>query len=217
MAELQDGDSETRVRRSTLEIVELARRHNALQREGELEALVDLVRELEPETVLEIGTCHGGSLRAWCECAADNALVISVDLPDGEFGGGYYEAQVPDMLRHRQRGQEMALVAGNSHDADVHRRVTHYLDGRQVDFLFIDGDHTYEGVQKDFADYAPMVRDGGLIVIHDVRADPRDSRNRVHEFWRNVIRLAFPRAFEILTDGDYEGCGIGVIPWEASR
>ena len=37
-----------------------------------------------------------------------------------------------------------------------------------VDVLFIDGDHTYEGVKSDLANYGPLVKDGGKIVMHDV-------------------------------------------------
>jgi predicted O-methyltransferase YrrM len=38
----------------------------------------------------------------------------------------------------------------------------------QLDVLFIDGDHTYEGVKADLANYAPMVKSGGRIILHDV-------------------------------------------------
>jgi len=37
------------------------------------------------------------------------------------------------------------------------------LAGRQVDFLFIDGDHSYEGVKKDFEMYSSLVRKGGVV------------------------------------------------------
>ena len=37
-----------------------------------------------------------------------------------------------------------------------------------MDFLFIDGDHTAKGMKEDFLNYLPMVRQGGLIAIHDI-------------------------------------------------
>jgi hypothetical protein len=37
----------------------------------------------------------------------------------------------------------------------------------KIDFLFIDGDHSYEGVKKDFELYSTILSDNGLIVIHD--------------------------------------------------
>ena len=36
-----------------------------------------------------------------------------------------------------------------------------------IDFLHIDGDHTYEGVKLDWELYSPKVRPGGYITVHD--------------------------------------------------
>jgi hypothetical protein len=37
----------------------------------------------------------------------------------------------------------------------------------EIDFLFIDGDHSYEGVKKDFDLYSKIISKNGMIVIHD--------------------------------------------------
>jgi hypothetical protein len=37
----------------------------------------------------------------------------------------------------------------------------------QIDLLFIDGDHTYEGCARDVQQYVPFVRPGGYFVLHD--------------------------------------------------
>jgi 2-keto-3-deoxy-L-rhamnonate aldolase RhmA len=39
--------------------------------------------------------------------------------------------------------------------------VKEVLGGQPLDYLFIDGDHTYEGVRKDFEMYGPLVRAAG--------------------------------------------------------
>ena len=41
------------------------------------------------------------------------------------------------------------------------------LNGAMLDYVFIDADHTYEGVQRDLAAWWPMVRGGGLFMGHD--------------------------------------------------
>jgi glycosyltransferase involved in cell wall biosynthesis len=51
------------------------------------------------------------------------------------------------------------------------------LENRPVDFLFIDGDHTFEGCMSDVQRYVPMVRKGGLFVLHDYFGWFKDNVN----------------------------------------
>ncbi|MFN7590121.1 MAG: class I SAM-dependent methyltransferase [Planctomycetota bacterium] len=37
-----------------------------------------------------------------------------------------------------------------------------------IDLLFLDGDHSYDAVRQDFEDWAPRIRPGGYLVLHDV-------------------------------------------------
>lgn len=37
-----------------------------------------------------------------------------------------------------------------------------------LDFVFIDADHSYEGVKRDLTEWTPKVRAGGLISGHDI-------------------------------------------------
>jgi hypothetical protein len=48
---------------------------------------------------------------------------------------------------------------------DVHSQFVN----ESVDFLFIDGDHTYDAVRQDYELYFPKIRKGGLIFFHDSR------------------------------------------------
>ena len=38
---------------------------------------------------------------------------------------------------------------------------------KEIDYLFIDGDHNYEAVKQDFTDWFPHVKSGGVISFHD--------------------------------------------------
>lgn len=38
----------------------------------------------------------------------------------------------------------------------------------KIDLLFIDGDHSYEGVKKDWDLYSPMLKSGSIVIFHDV-------------------------------------------------
>jgi predicted O-methyltransferase YrrM len=48
-----------------------------------------------------------------------------------------------------------------------------------IDLLFVDGDHAYEAVARDVAEWAPLVRPGGFLVLHDVVHDVHTGPRRV--------------------------------------
>lgn len=37
----------------------------------------------------------------------------------------------------------------------------------EIDMLFIDADHSYESVKKDFDSFFPLLKDDGIILLHD--------------------------------------------------
>ena len=45
----------------------------------------------------------------------------------------------------------------------------------KIDMLWIDADHTYEGIQKDFKLYSQIMSDKGIIIIHDTDKDYVDN------------------------------------------
>jgi predicted O-methyltransferase YrrM len=195
------------------EIVAFAVEARALQRPAELADLVWEVKQLRPRTIVEIGTCHGGTVRAWCECARHDARIITVDLPGGPFGGGYTDERAGVIRTFARSKQKLSLVTGDSHTDEVRQEVWDLARGG-VDFLFIDGDHSYAGVKADFEDYSPLVRPGGLIAFHDIAPYPERPDVEVERFWREEIRGRYNMR-EFIHPGDYLGCGIGVIEVDA--
>jgi len=137
----------------------------------EILELAKLVSDLKPKAVLEIGTAGGGTLFLWCRLSAEDASIISVDLPGGLFGGGYPRWRAVLYRYFKKPGQRLYLIRGNSHDLRTLEKVKRILGNGKLDFLFIDGDHTYEGVKKDFEMYGPLVRSGGIIAFHDIVPD----------------------------------------------
>ena len=155
----------------------------AIQKRSELACLVDLVEEACPSTVVEIGTARGGSFYAWCQAAAADALLVSIDLPDPGYGAP------PDLslLRgYAKPGQDTCFLQADSHDRTTVDVLVRILDGVPVDFLFIDGDHSYQGVRQDFESYSPFVRPGGLVAFHDVITHPSEVDRGAVGFWREV-------------------------------
>jgi cephalosporin hydroxylase len=177
---------------------------------SEIAALLERLCKVEPLTVLEIGTARGGTLFLFTRVAAKDALIVSIDLPGGEFGGGY-DAGVETLYRSFARSrQRVELLIGNSHDVATLAEVRERLGGREIDFLFIDGDHTYEGVKRDFEMYSPLVRAGGLVAFHDIVPGPGYLVGGVPQFWAEV-RAGFAHVDEYVADWRQGRAGIGVV------
>jgi predicted O-methyltransferase YrrM len=155
-----------------------------IQMEDEITELVNEVRTLRPRAVIEIGTSMGGTLYLWTRFAAPDAIIISIDLPRGKFGGGYSPLRTPLYRRFARERQRLHLLRCDSHSPDTVSAVRELLGGRPVDFLFIDGDHTYDGVRKDWESYGEMMRPGGLVALHDVGKNYDDTE--VKRFWDEV-------------------------------
>ena len=160
----------------------------SMQIRSEILQLAELIRLQKPRTVLEIGTAAGGTLFLLSRMAAPDAHLVSVDLPGGACGGGYPSWRGDIYRRFAAPEQRMSLFRADSHSTETLERVKQLLDGSAVDVLFIDGDHTYEGVKRDFELYSPLVRDGGLIGLHDiVKYDPSwGYQVEVNRFWTEV-------------------------------
>ncbi len=156
------------------------------QSQVELRGFADLLRGRELKRVCEIGSFRGGSLFIWCQLASPDAQVISVDLAGRLFGGGHRRRSVELMRWFGQPGQRLEFVRGDSHAPAVRAQVEALLAGEQLDFLFIDGDHTYAGVKKDFEDYAPFVRPGGIIAFHDIEHDDARPESEVARLWQEL-------------------------------
>jgi predicted O-methyltransferase YrrM len=193
-----------------VELAEAAIERGAIQKPDELQRLVELLDGRKPRNVLEIGTCHGGTLWLWCQLAHPHAQIVSVDLPDGPYGGGYPTEAVPKLLSYGNDHQWIQLFRGDSHDELMLKSVKRFLAGKKIDLLFIDGDHTYEGVKRDWEMYSPLVRDGGVVVFHDIIEHFHLPDCRVDAFWNELKQNH--RHEEIFgAEDDLSWGGIGVI------
>jgi hypothetical protein len=153
---------------------------------SEIVDLAKVLKELAPKISMEIGTNYGGTLFLLFSISPPDAEILSVDLPNGPFGGGYPARKIPLYKRFPQCRQKLHLLQGNSHSTEMLDRIRKILRGRLLDYLFIDADHTYSGVKSDFAMYSPLVRSGGIVAFHDIVAHRNDASSEVHLFWQEV-------------------------------
>jgi predicted O-methyltransferase YrrM len=175
----------------------------------EIAKLLEIVVELRPKVILEIGTAGGGTLFLFTRIADPEAKIISIDLPGGPFGGGYPKWKIPLYLSFSKCSQKLHLIRRSSHELQTLEEVKGILGAEKVDFLFIDGDHSYEGVRKDFEMYSPLVGKCGIIAFHDIVPGPPENVGGVPRFW-NEIKHDF-NCREIVSDWRQGGYGIGVL------
>lgn len=177
----------------------------------ELAELIALVAERKPRTVIEIGTARGGTLLLLCRFAAPDATIISIDLPYGRNGGGYPRWKESLYRQFALPGQTLHLLRANSHDPQTMAKAQALLPGGQLDFLMIDGDHSYQGVRTDYELYGPMVGEGGVIALHDIVENPSDPSIDVNRFWEELRQSRGDAARAIVKDPEQGGYGLGLL------
>jgi len=179
-----------------------------MQIREEIKELLSILDSNKPKNVLEIGTACGGTLFLFCRVASSDATIISIDLP--ELSGGFPMYKIPLYKSFVKKGQRLYMIRADSHYPKTLEAVKKVLGNRKLDFLFIDADHTYEGVKKDFEMYAPLVREGGIIAFHDIMLGPYESGGGVRKFWSEIKHNRY-RYVEIVKDWEQNDSGIGVI------
>ena len=176
---------------------------------SEITALLELLEVEPPRNVLEIGTARGGTLFLLSRVASADARLASIDLPGGNFGGGYERIWVPLLKTLPRSRQTLKLMRADSHASRTYHETRRWLAGEQLDFLFVDGDHSFEGIRGDFLKYGALVRTDGLIAIHDIVPGSEDTVGGVPKFWK-VVKNAYETR-ELVEDWDQGGYGIGVV------
>jgi predicted O-methyltransferase YrrM len=184
-----------------------------------------ILKDGRPINVLEIGTKFGGTFFIWNKFNP-YGMNISIDLNDkGIHGGIGDEAMDKRDLWFQERFDNCHFIRGDSHadetklevvnlisqDCQVHDFASDvYLNTEFFDFLFIDGDHSFEGVKKDFEDYSPFVKKSGLICFHDIVISDRHHERNVYvgEFWQEIKDEPNFESFEINANEDWAGLGI---------
>lgn len=172
------------------------------QMPSEILSLARAVAELKPEIILEIGTARGGTLLIWSQLASKQ--VITCDIEDLSEKEAFLTSFPPPGSSCR-----VTLLRGDSHKSAFKDRVARQLDGKKADFLFIDGDHTKDGVTADYTMYREFVRPGGIIAFHDIMEAQPYPTNQVYGLWKG-LREKFPSE-EFIQDPSQIGFGIGII------
>jgi hypothetical protein len=107
--------------------------------------------------IVEIGTAEGGSAKIMREVTASkNIQIYTVDL-------------LPrDKAFELLKDSNVTLL----HGASV-QFAKNWDKSQKIDLLFIDGDHSFNGIYEDFVSWCPFLSDEGKVLFHDVDLEER--------------------------------------------
>lgn len=170
----------------------------------EFDALLALYRALKPRRVLEIGVREGGTLYQWIKHAPADTEFVAIDLP-GVAWGRWINANPHTFCEWAgQFGSRLNFIRGDSHDWNNWAAAAEFAP---FDFVFIDGDHSYNGVKADYRMYGGMLWPGGLLALHDILPDASDEHIEVWRLWEQLAG----RKQELTSHPTQTSRGIGVL------
>jgi len=177
------------------------------QIEDEICRFIKYSVNFSPKVICEIGVERGGTSFLFSNCFPSIEKVIGIDL---------VQKNGP-LLKFLSRSENF-YIEGFSSSEMVLKQVHKVLGGQDIDLLFIDGDHSYEGVKLDFEKFLPLVGENGIIAFHDICKDHYSRFGKrtsnftggVPEFWKE-IQEQYPGSVEFVHDPKQDGFGIGLI------
>jgi len=157
-----------------------------------------------PLRFVEIGSFAGSSL--FLTVRALKRIASQLQGFAIEPGG---HPQLPEVLKQLER--EVTHLPLFSHQAVPQLKQVFEQDGKLPTFIFVDGDHTYEGVRQDIIDYFPLLAPGGIMMFHDYLPPLSD------ENWQGIMyhhagnEPGIRQACQELMENTY-GCEVLDIP-----
>lgn len=173
--------------------------------------LYALVRSLKPEVAVEIGSARGKSTCFIGQGLRENGRgrLFAIDPHQTTNWNDTGAADSLAMLKQNLRrvGVECHVEIVRMMSADVAK------DWNQpIDLLLIDGDHSYEGVKRDWELFSPFVRSTGVVVFHDTAWELCGQKS---EYYR--ADMGVPRFVESLREAGYpvvtlyRDCGVSLV------
>lgn len=118
--------------------------------------------------LVEIGVFEGVTTRVLRDVMAADGVLFAVDpFFTGRLGVSLHQRIAHGEVARSRRGR-VEWIRATGRDAARDPRVA----DRDVDFIFVDGDHTWDGIAGDWEAWSGKVAPGGIMAFHDSRETP---------------------------------------------
>jgi MMP 1-O-methyltransferase len=148
---------------------------------------------------LEVGTyCAKSTVHLGAVAEAAGAHLVTLDHHHGseenQPGWEWHDATLVDA--HTGRLETLPHARRTLHDAGLEQSVTLLVGSTQqvapwwaspLELLFLDGNHTEEVAQHDYAAFARHLTSGALLAVHDVFPDPSDGGQAPWQVVRSAL------------------------------
>lgn len=170
-----------------------------IQRDSEFEVFLGILRDLDVRSYLEVGCKFGGTFYRIGMAMPAGSKCVSVDLPRQPESGTYRSMHgVIRWLNSHER--PCHAIWGDSISAKV---ISEARKHGPYDAVFIDADHSYRYVSRDWNNYGPMATKA--VAFHDIAW----RKSGVPRLWNEIKQDK--RYIEIMHGREDEAAGIGII------
>ena len=134
---------------------------------AEQEAIAKYARVAK--SAVEIGVYEGVNTVIIANQLAVSGKLFAIDpFFKGRLGICYHEQIAKHQVNKNSLTTKVQFISKLSFDAN-------YDVPNELDFIFIDGDHSLEGIKKDWELFSIKVKKGGIIALHDTSIPSHDS------------------------------------------
>jgi predicted O-methyltransferase YrrM len=126
----------------------------------------------DKRVVVEIGSWHGVTTSRLRGAMSEHGVLYAIDpYPVGRLRMSLQMAIAKAEVAKSARGS-VKWVRRTGADAAAEHAAS---KGPPVELMFIDGDHTYEGLRGDWEGWSPLIAPGGIVAMHDSRSSQSRS------------------------------------------
>ena len=138
------------------------------------EGLIEPINSLKGELVgVEVGVCLAHTTEAYAKGIKNLKKLYAVDnYPTFvDWDGSDWNEDRQDLMKKAAQDKMLAYKDKVEIQHISSEEFVKTIEDESLDFVFIDGDHSFEAALKDFQNYYPKVKTGGIFGGHDIQLD----------------------------------------------